>query len=263
MHGPANTFPAYGKPQAEAGADRRALVAISGVVASICASLTKAFHANNRARENWRVRGMSTPEKPAWSRIYVVCQPVTRARFPGALGENRLVTVLHGAPCRRISAGRMSDQIVGEVWSYEDLHRIMRERANELKLSRESIDAIAGLQPGYAAKLLSPRPIEKLGALSKSLVLPVLGIKVVVMVDEQKARDLQGRINGSTMRESHMRSQAVHKIVHTHRRLRQWGRKGGTNSRAKMSRKRASELGRLAALARWGKRTKAVSASAA
>jgi hypothetical protein len=48
---------------------------------------------------------------------------------------------------------------LGEVWSYEDLHRIMRARANDLNLSREAIDAIAGLQSGYAAKLLSPRPI--------------------------------------------------------------------------------------------------------
>jgi hypothetical protein len=157
----------------------------------------------------------------------------------------------------------MRDDVLGEIWSYEDLHRIMRERAHELKLSRNAIDAISGLQPGYAAKLLSPRPIKKLGALSISLVLPVLGIKLVVMLDQQKTHDLQGRITNSAMLESHMRSQPVHKIVHTRRRLRQWGRKGGANSRAKMTKRRASELGRRAALARWSKRTKDAPASAA
>jgi hypothetical protein len=144
----------------------------------------------------------------------------------------------------------MSGDILGEVRSYEDLHRIMRERANELKLSRNSIDAISGLQPGYAAKLLSPRPIKKLGALSMSLVLPVLGIKVVVMLDEQKTRDLQGRITNSTMQDPHMRSAATHFSL-SHKFLRKIGRKGGIARRAKISSERASELGRRAALARW------------
>jgi hypothetical protein len=127
----------------------------------------------------------------------------------------------------------MSDQL-GEIWSYEDLHRIMRARANDLKLSRESIDAIAGLQPGYAAKLLSPRPIKKLGPLSIPLVLPVLGMKLIAVVDEQQTRDLQARISGTTRRESSVRSAATHFSL-SHRFLRKIGRKGGQARRAKIS----------------------------
>jgi hypothetical protein len=57
----------------------------------------------------------------------------------------------------------MSDRMLGEFSSYEQLHAILRERANTLALSRLELDAISGLQPGYSAKILSPRPIKKLG----------------------------------------------------------------------------------------------------
>jgi hypothetical protein len=163
-----------------------------------------------------------------------------------------LSQVLHADAPRRIS-GTMSDRTLGEIWCYEDLHRIMRARANELKLSREAIDAIAGLQNGYAAKLLAPRPIKKLGPLSIPTVLPVLGLKLVVMIDEQKAAALQARISGQARHQASVRSAVVHYSV-SQRFLRKIGRKGGTNSRARMSKKRASELGRRAAPARWARR---------
>ena len=140
-----------------------------------------------------------------------------------------------------------------EITSYEDLHRAMRQRANELGLSRESIDAIAGLQPGYASKLLSPRPIRKLGALSMPLILPALGIKLIAVVDEQKTAALQSRITTSTRRDSSVRGGTVH-YEFSRRHLKKIQRKGGANSRAYMSEKRASEIGRLAARARWASR---------
>jgi hypothetical protein len=148
----------------------------------------------------------------------------------------------------------MSDRELGEVWSYEDLHRIMRARASELNLSRESIDAIAGLQDGYAAKLLSPRPIKKLGPLSIPLVLPALGLKLIVIVDEQQTRKIQARIS-QPRRQASVRSAAVHFA------LSQRSRARAAPIHAKMSKERASELGRRAALARWSKSAQPASAA--
>lgn len=146
----------------------------------------------------------------------------------------------------------MSERLLGEIWSYEDLHRVMRARANELQLSRETIDAIAGVQPGYAAKLLSPRPMKKLGSLSMSLIFPALGMKLIAVVDEEKTRDLQGRSSFSTRMGGKVRDDAVNYQV-SKRFLRKIGRKGGANSRLYMSKKRASELGRKAVMMRWHK----------
>jgi hypothetical protein len=83
--------------------------------------------------------------------------------------------------------------------------------------------------------------------------LPVLGLKLVVMVDEEKTAAVQARIRGSTRHQASVRGKTVH-IEFSWKRLKKMQRKGGTNSRARMSKKRASELGRLAALARWRKR---------
>jgi hypothetical protein len=141
--------------------------------------------------------------------------------------------------------------VLGEISSYEDLHRIMRARASELRLSRQSIDAVAGLTPGYASILLSPRPIKKLGSLSMALILPALGMKLIAIVDEQKTAALQARITTSTRREGSVRGGTVH-YEFSRRHLKKIQRKGGSNSRAYMTKKRASEIGRRAARARWG-----------
>jgi hypothetical protein len=49
----------------------------------------------------------------------------------------------------------------------------------DIRLSRQSIDDIAGVPAGYSAKLLSPKPIKKLGGLSIDVMLPALGIKLL------------------------------------------------------------------------------------
>lgn len=143
-------------------------------------------------------------------------------------------------------------RVLGEISSYQDLHAIMRARAAELELSRETIDAIAGVPAGYAAKLLAPRPIRTLGALSMPLMLPALGIKVLVVVDDVAAAKISSRINIKRDESKTMHSGVVHQQF-SKRFMRQNGRKGGENSRKKMTKERASELGRRAASVRWKK----------
>jgi hypothetical protein len=73
---------------------------------------------------------------------------------------------------------------IGFITDYQSLHAILRARAAELRLSRASIDTIAGFADGYTAKLLSPSPPAKiLGERSLGPILTVLGVKLAVLED--------------------------------------------------------------------------------
>ena len=76
-------------------------------------------------------------------------------------------------------------QVIGHLREPADLHEIMRARADELQLTREGIDAMSGLQNGYASKVLAPDPSKGVGPIVWRLMLPVLGMKIVAVVDEE------------------------------------------------------------------------------
>jgi hypothetical protein len=137
----------------------------------------------------------------------------------------------------------------------------MRARADELKLSRISIDEIAGVPAGYSAKLLSLKPVKKLGVLSISTVLPALAIRLVAISDDELMQRLQARKTIRTRRESAVRADSALQITLSGRHMRRIQRLGGLLSRSKMSKRQASLLGRRAALARWsGKRKRQLAA---
>jgi hypothetical protein len=136
---------------------------------------------------------------------------------------------------------------LGVVTSYSDLHAIMRARANELAISRECLDELAGLHHGYSGKLLAPRPIRSLGDMSIRALLPALGIKLVAVADPEALE----RISSRLVKRCAEKVRTAQCITITLSFLHRIARRGGTNSRKYMSREQASELGRLAALARW------------
>jgi hypothetical protein len=73
-----------------------------------------------------------------------------------------------------------------EIKSYEDLIRVLRARCDELSISRETVDHISGLQPGYSGKVLSIKKVRKLGAQSFGLLLQALCLKLVAVPREPK-----------------------------------------------------------------------------
>ena len=75
----------------------------------------------------------------------------------------------------------MSD--LGTISSYDDLHAALRRRADELKLSRRTIDDLAGLADGYVEKLLGPSQVKKLSVRSLGAILAALGVKLVLVED--------------------------------------------------------------------------------
>lgn len=64
------------------------------------------------------------------------------------------------------------------------LHQIMRDRADELQLSRKEIDRLAGLPENYSSKLLGPQPKRRISLQTLWFLAPALGLSLAVVVDE-------------------------------------------------------------------------------
>jgi hypothetical protein len=69
------------------------------------------------------------------------------------------------------------------VTDYAGLMTALRTRANELKVTRETLDSVSGLQAGYCAKLLAPVPIRSVGPDTLGPLLGALGLAIVVIED--------------------------------------------------------------------------------
>jgi hypothetical protein len=69
----------------------------------------------------------------------------------------------------------------------------IRRRKDELNISNETIDAIAGFQSGYAGKVLAPKPIRHVGYMSLGLILGALGVGLEVVEDEEVRIRVEGR----------------------------------------------------------------------
>jgi hypothetical protein len=80
------------------------------------------------------------------------------------------------------------------VNDYAGLHAALQKRANDLGVSRETLDDLAGLQQGYTSKVLGVRSMRVLGKLSLGCVLQALGLELVVRVDEKQMAKVRSRL---------------------------------------------------------------------
>jgi hypothetical protein len=60
------------------------------------------------------------------------------------------------------------------VRSYDDLHQALRDRADEIDVSRNNLDEVTGLPNGYVGKLLGGKQVKNIGAMSLGLLLSAL-----------------------------------------------------------------------------------------
>ena len=78
------------------------------------------------------------------------------------------------------------------VASIPELVAAARERRDELNITHQRIDTIAGLADGYTSKLLAPTPIKGFGERSLKSVLRALALRIAVVIieedPEQRAR---------------------------------------------------------------------------
>jgi hypothetical protein len=89
------------------------------------------------------------------------------------------------------------------IKSYEDLICAFRARRDELEISLETLDMLAGLPDRLGSKILNLRHIRRLGMATLGPVLDALGLKLIVIVDEEalaRNRSRMPRRNKSQVR---------------------------------------------------------------
>jgi hypothetical protein len=145
---------------------------------------------------------------------------------------------------------------LGTCRDYDGLHRILRDRAEELNVSRCTLDTISGLTWGHSSKLLSPKPLKKLGAVSLGLMLQSLGLKLVVVEDAESLRRISAKL---VPREIPVAIQAVNvgrgkRRLVSLRHLRKIASAGGRARMEKLTPKQRSAHARAAVMARWARK---------
>jgi hypothetical protein len=166
------------------------------------------------------------------------------ASFSQRNGKNAM------SPRQLAEVGKFDGRILATVNDYPGMLAALRARAEELRISRETIDQVAGLPSGYSGKILGIKQVRRLNLISLGPVLGALGIKLVMVEDAAALREFGGRSN--KRHENRVRNTVVY-FFRNRKEFSEMGKKGGPNSRKYMDKKTASELGRKAIKARWGK----------
>ncbi len=148
-------------------------------------------------------------------------------------------------------------RIIAAISDSEDLRRVFRARAEELNLSRNTLDEIAGLPAGYCAKLLADPPVRDIGPTSLWPLLGALGLAFAAIEDEaamvrtRKAPKRKMRWNwGMNWRNVGANAKALALLS-------QWGRNGAEIALSHMTAEQRSIRSSKAAKARWRKVRKA------
>ncbi len=79
------------------------------------------------------------------------------------------------------------------IHSMSDLLAALRARRDELQLTHEVIDDVAGWPSGYCGKLLAPNPIKNLGWQSLGLALDTLAIELLVVENTEQRKLVERR----------------------------------------------------------------------
>ena len=141
-------------------------------------------------------------------------------------------------------------RVIGEFSDYNELISALRARAAELNLSGQAIDTVSGLADRYAAKLLGPQQIRRLGATSFGPFFGALAVRGVLVEDKAAVAKLRSRT--TPRNERYVRNGVVH-VQLTRRFFQKIGRIGGENSRKYLGKRLIKQLARKAAAARWGR----------
>jgi len=142
-------------------------------------------------------------------------------------------------PAESTGAASVVPQPIATVHSYDDLRRVVAEHCERLGMTRAELDVEAGIADGHAAKLLARRARKKLGFVTLGRVMAAVGLVLLVAID----LDSQSSPQACPPRppRQHWRDQ----------RGSAWGKRMAARRALALSDERRSEIGRIAARARW------------
>jgi hypothetical protein len=136
----------------------------------------------------------------------------------------------------------------------EDLRLALRDRAEALNISRETLDAAAGLAAGHASKILAPRPLKRIGGTTLPLLLGALGLQLVLIEDRKALGRIASRLEPREVRVG-VRSLRWGKagIEVSKRWVKRIAAEGGRARARSLSPAKRRKSARLAAKARWAR----------
>jgi hypothetical protein len=83
---------------------------------------------------------------------------------------------------------RLVEPFYAEATDYDGLRRAIRNRIEQLNVSRSTLDSVSGLPSGYCAKILSEgeaKDPRRFGMLSLGLVLQATGLRMLLVADRE------------------------------------------------------------------------------
>ena len=141
------------------------------------------------------------------------------------------------------------------VTNYAELVKAIRDRVDELGTTYASVDAAAGLQENYFAKLVMPLPPRRMCAFTTFLILQALGLKVILTEDAEALKRSHARLAKRQFRKPSV-MRAAPRIQFGPDQLDQMRSRGGFNRAARMTSAERSASARHAAQARWSRRAR-------
>lgn len=82
---------------------------------------------------------------------------------------------------------------LAEITDYDSLIAALRVRADQLEISRATIDDIAGLCDRYASKILSLSKAKRIGLETLGPILGALGLKLIAVQDDEATERYRAR----------------------------------------------------------------------
>jgi hypothetical protein len=80
------------------------------------------------------------------------------------------------------------------ISTYDELVDAVRDRCDEMSMTRAELDHQAGLADGHAGKLLCPAHLKRFGMRSLELVLGGIGCKLALIEDPAQAAKIRARM---------------------------------------------------------------------
>jgi hypothetical protein len=138
---------------------------------------------------------------------------------------------------------------LAECHDYSQLLAALRARADELAVSRETIDYAAGFQSGWAGKCMALTKIKStLGPQTLGPLLTVLGLRLDVVEDDQR---VASRLEKRDMRAVRVPTLGKRKRRHYPKLGPAWGKRMAALRTLTLSRRERSRIARKAAIIRW------------
>ena len=88
---------------------------------------------------------------------------------------------------------KISGRVLAKFSDYDGMWGAFRNRLDEMGITREELDHLSGMQPGYSGKLCGPRQVKKFGKHSLGCTLGATATYLVLVEDPEQTAKIMAR----------------------------------------------------------------------